>query len=200
MDLEFQVKNQQLIRKDENVLVSKSRNYVCCHFEFCTEDWYDLEKFVIFKNEDKESFSMSLGTENNVSVQVPNQALTGDYFKVSVHGGDLITSSERTVVLLPAGYTTNISPIDNEKGKDVFLQIFEEMESKIDRITYDDGVMNAYSENTLLFSFDLLKEITDDFASKEHTHITKDITDFENTVDFDLNNLIVNLTDNIRMI
>lgn len=149
MDLNFKVKNQFLLRTDNKVVVNKSRNHHFCNFTFIGDDWEDIEKFAIFKNSNGEAYSCFLGTGLECKCTIPAPAMNGTYMKISVYGGDLFTSHELKVVLLPTGYTIDISPVD-PLAKDVFTQAFEKLQSKIDHITFEDGYLRCYSEGKLL--------------------------------------------------
>lgn len=159
MDLNFEIKNQILSRTDENILVNKSKNYVFCNFKFKTDDWDNLEKFTIFKDSWGRSFVSYLGTSSDCRCVVPAEALKGTNFKVSVYGGDLITSSELTILLVPSGYTTCISPTAEPMSRDVFVEIFDKLQSKIDNIVYEEGYLRCYSEGEVVTELMLFEDI-----------------------------------------
>lgn len=69
--------------------------------------------------------------------------MTGNYMKISIYGGDLITTTELKIILLPSGYTIDISPID-PSAKDVFVEAFETIQSKIDQVEFEDGYLKCY--------------------------------------------------------
>ena len=205
VDLNFEITNQIIERLDKNVLVNKSQNYVKCCFNFITSDWDDLEKFAIFKDAWGHSYISSLGPTKTCECHVPNDALKGTNFKVSVYGGDLITSNELIILLIPSGYTTNIS-LPKEHGKDIFVELFEKIESKIDNIIYENNNLCCFSGDDLLLNIPLilsyndLVDVPNCFTPEDHSHEISDITDFENNVDIDLDKLLTSLTENIRMI
>lgn len=159
MDLNFEINNQMLLRKDENILVNKSKNYVFCNFRFKTEEWTNKEKFAIFKDSWGKSYVSYLGTNCNCRCVVPAEALKGTNFKVSVYGGDLITSSELTILLVPSGYTTRISPTAEPMSRDVFVEIFDQLQNKIDDIVYEDGYLRCYSAGEIVTELMLLVDI-----------------------------------------
>ena len=133
MDLYFEINNQLLSQtgKEKPILVNKSRNYITCNFTFKTSEWEGLNKFAIFKNEDDEAYEVYLGTSCQCDCVIPSKALTGDYFLVSLYGGNLITTDERRVVLLKAGYTKDISPVQ-DYDTDIFVYMLERLEGKAD--------------------------------------------------------------------
>ncbi|MDO5818706.1 MAG: hypothetical protein Q4P11_00070 [Methanobrevibacter sp.] len=159
MDLNFEINNQVLSRQDENILVNKSKNYVFCNFKFKTVDWDNNEKFAIFKDSWGKSYVSYLGTGNDCRCVVPNEALKGTNFRISVYGGDLITSSELTILLVPSGYTTRISPTAELMSKDVFVDIFDRLQTKIDDIVYEDGYLRCYSAGKVIAELMLLVDI-----------------------------------------
>ena len=131
MDLNFEIKNQILSRKDKNTLVNKSRGYVKCNFSFKTSEWTGLNKFVIFKNEADEAYEVYLGTSCECDCIIPSPVLIGDYFLVSIYGGNVITTDEKRVVLIKSGYTTDLSTVE-EYDTDIFIYMLECLEGKAD--------------------------------------------------------------------
>lgn len=228
MNLDFIVKNQILSRNDEKVIANKSKNYLVCNFSFLSEDWRGIEKFAIFKDENSSAYNVNLGTSCKCSCTPPSDVLSGDFFRITVYGcyeGNLITTTEKTVAMLDSGYTCNIqSPCDN--GEDVFGQIFDLLNSKIEDIVYDDDSLLIYSNgqlvntisifsqdlvndlldtfnlSTLAFtgSYDDLNDVPETFPPSQHEHMTEDILDFENNVEGDMDLLLISLTDNITRI
>ena len=213
MILSFEINNQIIQRLDNNVLVNKSKDYVSCSFIFKTDEWVGVEKFAIFKDSWNESYMVNLGVESSIAVTPPEDVLKGTFFKVSVYGGDRVTSNELTVALLPSGYTTNIK-IPENGGVDVFTQLFDALNSKVSSISYSDGVMRVFSSEGEMSTFDLitvddlstvavsgsyndLEEVPDEFPPSEHEHVAEDIIDFEDNVEGDIELLLISLTDNI---
>lgn len=191
MDLNFKVNNQILSRVDKQVLVNKSVNYVFCNFEFQTDDWEATDKFVIFKDSWGKAYTISLGISNTIRCVVPQEALKGTHFKISVYTGDsesLITTNELTILLIPSGYTTNITPTSSG-DPDIFIQIFEELETKIDSIIYEDGFLRCYADGKLITELEL-PLIVDDTLSHESKNpvqnkiITNALDGKENAFDF----------------
>lgn len=199
MDLNFEVKEQIIKRLDNNVLVNKSKNYVLCHFDFKTIEWEDENKFAIFKDSWGHSYKCVLGTDSICECYVPNDALKGTSFKVSVYCGDLITSNELTIILIPSGYTTNITSPSGFEDSDVFVTIFDELESKIDKVLYADSSIQCWSGSTLLYEIPLVVDSALDNNSTnpvENRVVSDaldgkaDIFDFVEKMDITIQNLI----------
>lgn len=161
MDLNFEINNQILSRKDDNILVNKSKNYVFCNFKFKTAEWTNLEKFAIFKDSWGKAYVSYLGTSCDCRCVVPIEALKGTNFKVSVYGGDLITACELTILLVPSGYTTLISPTAESMSRDVFVDIFERLENKIDEIVYEEGYLRCYASGKIVSELMLVVDVED---------------------------------------
>ena len=153
--LNFEINNQIIKRLDDNILVNKSKNYVKCSFEFKTEDWQELPKFALFKDDWGNTYRTHLGTGCTFECAVPHDALRGTSFKVSVYGGDLVTTNELRVLLIPSGYTTRIATASPEE-KDVFVEIFEELQTKIDKVIYEDNCIRCYAGDELLCEVQLI--------------------------------------------
>ena len=263
MELNFTITHQILKRTDENVMVNKSKNYINCIFIFKTNEWNNQEKIAIFRNEKGETFEKYIGRDNECSCIVPNAALSCDFFTVSVYAGNQITTNEKIVVLLRAGYRNKHHHHHEYDGdKDIFIQIFEKLNDKIDDIIINDGVLsvrrgdvidsladfitidselsltsdnavansvitsalqnkadnsmlsNVVEDVTLIVdtkfdelptvaktgNYEDLTNIPEEFTPAKHTHESSDVTDLDNNIDLDLNNLLDSLTDSIRLI
>lgn len=191
MELRFSIENQSLKRLDKNVIVNKTREYVTLIFSFLTEDWENVNKNVILRDEDEKNYQFNIGTNCQGTLTVPEKVLYGGFFKVSVFGiveDTRITTDVRTVVLSPSGYTTNISPIgEDEYSPDVFDELNDMVSTKADIVHYHD--MDEVND---------LETALESKAEKVHRHISNDVTDFGETVDLDLNNLLDNFTEQIR--
>ena len=131
MDLNFEINNQILTRTDDNEFVNKSRNYIRCNFSFKSSEWNGVNKFVIFKNEKDEAYEVYLGNSCECQCIIPSPVLTGSYFLISLYGGNVITTTEKRVVLLNSGYTHDISSVE-DYDEDIFIQMLELLEGKAD--------------------------------------------------------------------
>ena len=123
MQLEFEITNQQLQRKDKTIIVNETVNHVTCQFTFKTSEWQGVTKYAIFKSEAKNNVCMELGTECVVTCNVPGKALKGDFFRVTTFGiidDERITTTEKTVLLDRSGFTCNLEPADPNESGDIF--------------------------------------------------------------------------------
>lgn len=159
MILNFKLQNQIIKRTDKKIVINKSKNILFADFIFEGEEWEGIHKFAIFKNEKMQAFTSSLGLDDNCRCSVPAEAITGRYLKVSVYGGDLVTSNELTITLVPAGYTTNISNSSMSNGKDIFVDVYEKIESKIDNIIYEEGYLKCRSGEEVLCQVPLFLDV-----------------------------------------
>ena len=82
MFLEFDIKNQQIIRRDVNRPVANSKNFLYAHFTF-SEEWNNLDKYAIFTYNTL-TFK-SLLKEDNTCI-VPSDVIKADGFYVGVVG------------------------------------------------------------------------------------------------------------------
>ena len=64
MELEFIIQNQKLKRVDKNTIINKTRNYVHCSFQFETDDWDPLDKYIIIKDEEGHNYLFDLDDED----------------------------------------------------------------------------------------------------------------------------------------
>lgn len=186
MILNFEINQQIIERVDSNILVNKSKNYLECNFKFKTSEWTDIEKFAIFKDSWGSSYRVHLGKECESTIIVPEEALRGTFFKVSLYGGDRVTTNEKTIPLIPAGYTSEIKSPEGS-DVDVFVQIWEALDEKVSNITYEEGVMRVYSEKGEITSFELtpsvhwddIVDVPETFPPSEHIHTSQDVSDFD---------------------
>lgn len=207
VELEFEINGQIIKRLDENIIVNKSKNYIYCNFTFNTSEWFGVDKYAIFKDSWDNVYHVHLGDEDNFHILVPYDVMQGVNFRVSVYGGDLITSNQLNVILIPSGYTTKYNLPRYCQEKDIFVEIFEGLESKIDNISLVDGEIVCYSNENIvctvpLFKWDNLKPVAftgnyDDLINTPSIPLrTSDlINDGSNGVDKFIDDSDVRLTD-----
>lgn len=204
MILNFKIENQIIQRLDKNILVNKSKDYLQCNFKFDTSEWENIEKFAIFKDSWNEAYIMNLGLGTDCTCTPPEPVLKGNFFKVSVYGGDRVTTNELAVPLLHSGYTTHVKIPDAVEGVDIFTQIFEALDSKISDITFEDGVMTVLSEAGEISSFEFgtsfedLVDVPETFPPTSHTHDSEDINDFVDKTEVEINRAYRMLAEKIR--
>lgn len=196
--LKFQVKDQHLKRIDETVVVNKLKNILVARFDF-KEGWDDLNVFAIFKNENK-SYCLSVNLEDNIGeCVVPWEVLQGRWFKLTLFGGNLLTTNEITIYLSESGYTTDVDST-SDPSPDIFVELFEKFDEKADV----DHTHNISDVNNL---DDELASIHNELNQKSnvgHNHTSNDVTDFakslETEIDEDLELLLLNLSEKINEI
>lgn len=154
--------------------MNKNYNLYNCVFTFEVDsDWIDLEKFVIFRDDWRNPYVVHLKGEGNVlSCLVPDCVLDGDNFKVSVFAGDLLSTNNVTIRLLESGYTDGFYQNCKEKQKDIFVEIFDELDGKVDDVIYDNDkkCFRFYSKGELLKSL-LVPVITEEEAETICTNV-----------------------------
>lgn len=111
MNLIFLIRKQKMKRIGSDEIAGFARNHIHATFDF-DELWKDLEKYAIFVSADKSRSIVRLGYGKELSCIVPEQVLKGTYFKVSVFGGDLLTSTQNTILLSSSGYISDIDDMD----------------------------------------------------------------------------------------
>lgn len=114
MLLEFKLEKQKLVRLDEYEIASFTRNYIDVTFTF-DELWCNVKKYALFVTPNGSQHVIKLGYGQKVSCKIPNQVLENAFFKISVFGGDLLTSTQETVFISSSGYTLDID--DLEEGE-----------------------------------------------------------------------------------
>ena len=115
MILYFTVDKNKLNRDDDSILASYSRNINKC--VFCCEDRQaDIYKYALFTGVLGEQYIQELGFGKRVSCKIPNDILKGNYFSVSIFGGDRFTTTQQNVLIQPSGFTDETEDLF-ESGK-----------------------------------------------------------------------------------
>ena len=214
--MKFKIKHQVLKRTDTHTIVDLSQDYLTCRFKFISDEWEGLPKYVIFTSHDGINNLIYLGTDMEKTVYVPNSLLQGNKFRITVYGfvGTYrITTTRRTISIIPSGYTTDITPIDEDADEDFFSRISEEIEElntivstkaelihqhNISDVSNLVGVLDGkadtnHTHNEYLTEHQSLADyvktndsrLTDAREPLNHTHTKAEISDFNHTHDYD---------------
>lgn len=152
--IQFEVENQLLKRTDSETIVSKSRNIIQAQFTVKGDIWNDVDLFVIFTDAWDDKTTVHL---NNGTCIVPGNCLDSNFFKITVYGGDRITTNNVIIPLIDSGYDPHhsIHHSCNKNSKDIFVEIFEKMHIKIDDVLYADNCIHFFSDKRLVNSVSL---------------------------------------------
>ena len=136
VELEFTVDGTHLVRTDDEKITNKTRNYIDLVFTSFSEDWDDLDIYLILQDEAKQNYLFDLN-ESTPTVTVPEIVLRGGFFKLSVFGfndDERITTNTRTIYLQPSGYTTShIRPVEQgDYSKDIFEDWTERLDNQVE--------------------------------------------------------------------
>ena len=134
--LSFKVKQDHLIRLDDNKITNKTRNYINLEFTSFSEDWDELDIYLIMQDEQRNNYLFDLN-EATPTVTVPEIVLRGGFFKLSVFGfndDERITTNIRTIHLRPSGYTTGrIRPVEpGDYSKDIFEDFIGKIDTQVE--------------------------------------------------------------------
>ena len=101
MQLDFNVKEQTLtwVNK-EKTPVADSVKYLTAKFKF-SDEWTGIEKTATFFTSDGKPYNQLLVDD---WCEVPHEVIKAPLFKVSVAGGDLITTNIIIVGIIKSGY------------------------------------------------------------------------------------------------
>ena len=121
--LYFTIDKNQLARDDDNILASYSRNINKCVF-CCGERLGDIYKYALFTGVLGEQYIEELGFGRRVTCKIPNDILKGNYFSVSVFGGNRFTTTQENVLIQPSGFTDKTEDLF-ESGKSSDVSSFE---------------------------------------------------------------------------
>lgn len=226
MNLNFEVNNQNIkkveVVDEENVqLLNYNYNQYYCNFRFNNDEdslWKNIDKFAIFTDGWNNISIVHLGTEDVVECFVPSKVLNGSFFRVSIYGGDLVSTNNITVPLQMSGYI-NFSDEDYDNcngydGKDVFVEIFESLDSMITDVDYNinrglDLFKNGELIDTIYIPFIteedcniIVRELLSDyglFSSNDKERIEEELNNKINTSDISSVGLSGNYNDLINI-
>ena len=127
MKLHFTVKETILKRIDDNLLASYSKNKDKCVFH-CCHKWENIYKYALFIDVSGKQYIRDLGLGEDVSCEIPEDVMKGNYFSLSVFGDDSKTTTQENILIQPSGFndqtekalnsdeseTSSSEPIDDE--------------------------------------------------------------------------------------
>lgn len=154
--IDYEIQNQ-LIRQvsEKPYLVNNSRNYLKLNFKFKSEDWKDLNKFIIFKitngfDKKTKNYIEVLGNEDSSSIIVPSYAIKNNFLIFTVFGENLdyrITTKEVVVVMKKTGYTNNVDIYDyDDPDINAFTYLMERIDGSLHTIDIEDNNMLLYND------------------------------------------------------
>ena len=129
MTLLFTVRRQSLTlpKNQQEAIVADSKNYLKVKFNFCTPEWSESNiKYALFTHSGK-TYKKILGAEEGMSRNeclVPPEVIKPGKLKISVYCGNLITTNEVIIDIIPSGYTENI---ENQKTTPSVMEQMNEM-------------------------------------------------------------------------
>lgn len=151
IEIQFKTENQLLKRTDKERIVDHSKNIIKAKFTIGGEVWDNVDKFAIFTDAFDNKTTVHLGSESICSCVVPASCLKTSFFKITVYGGDLILTNSVTIPLMESSYTKKHHDCDSG-SKDIFVEIFDSLKSKIDNIVFADNCLHIFSNGSLVDS------------------------------------------------
>lgn len=142
MELQFEIENQTITRRDQSDIYSDVKNYVSAAFSF-SEDWNGTVKTAVFRKGDV-VYNVMLEDD-----RIPCEKLgffTAGRWAVSVYGGDLITTGVALVDIHQSGYLEGETPPPpTDTVYQQLMQISEETQeiAQSVRDDADAGVFNG---------------------------------------------------------
>lgn len=187
--LKFNVRKQTIKRVDSEKPVNKSVNFLSARFSF-DDTWKNYNKYIIFNVNKKHNFLIKLKNINE-DILIPWECLQDDGFFISIFGVkddknySLITTNNLFVQLNKAGYVEDFDSTKNP-SKDVFTDIYHELEERFDNVTSDDGVLTFYSEGKIIkkINIEAGSEVDPIFNKSASVNIKySDITSWNSKID-----------------
>lgn len=106
MTICFRINGQHIARTDTGRIVADSRHYLDCKFTF-TPDWDNVIKTAVFEK-DNVVFHVVLTEDGIASTAMP--VFSAGIWKVSVFGGDRITTDTAALYVAESGYADGTAP------------------------------------------------------------------------------------------
>lgn len=148
--INFEINNKKIERKNiEDDYENKS--HICFYFK--DKRWKRLEKYVIFWNKNNKSVIKYLGKGCKLQCKIPDEL--EEVFSMQIYANDNFVTEKITI-----GRTLDKKKRTRKVKKkfdpsDIFYDIYNQLEQKIDRIDYKDNVFSIYSSNKLIKQVDL---------------------------------------------
>lgn len=152
MYLNFEITNKQIKRKNiEDDYQEKNK----CSFSFTTDEWKHKEKYVIFWTDKNKSIIRCIGNGIKSFCEIPEE-LT-DVFDIQIYvNDDLYTNKLKIGTTIHQKESQKQCKKVNKCSTDnIFYDIYQQLEQKIDSIKYIDNVFYIYSSNKLIKTVDL---------------------------------------------
>ena len=146
--LQFEVKNQILIRKDNFHVVENSQNYLCAQFNFNTDDWNDASKTATFSFKET-NYEAILDKDGKCTI--PWEVIKYPLFCVSVFGvkdGTTITTDSCLIRVDRTQYNPDETP--RPPSSTVYEQLLEELQKKGDTLEVDGYEIRLKSGDKVL--------------------------------------------------
>lgn len=102
LQLEFEIKGQHISRIDKLEPVADAINYLTAHFNFITNEWQGINKFVIFW---KHGVPIKMIIPKSGIVEIPMECTSEGHFYVSCFGGNRITNDKAEVYVTASGFS-----------------------------------------------------------------------------------------------
>lgn len=177
--LTFNINQQKLKRTSKNILVNKSKNVISCNFEFTdTTNWEGIEKFASFTNDKEDTYLCSLGKDMTCECVIPEEAMTGNYMKIGVFGGDRITTNNLLLPLINSGFTKHIKQSTGES--DFFHDLYKKINVKYDDLVLEENKLYCYSGDECLKIINFDDLILNTYPTKDYveSELNKKYDDF----------------------
>ena len=182
IEIQLKTNNQLLKRLDNEIIVSKSRNIIKAIFTIEGEVWDGVDKFVTFADAFDNRRTVHLGLGSVCECVVPASCLETSYFKMTVYGGNLVVTNALTIPLVDGGYSRHC---DVDTKKDIFVEIFDSLNSKIDDIIFADNCLHLFSNGSLIDSVclpyvnevqvrDIVNELIHEYQADELNNFLKE--------------------------
>lgn len=110
MKIFFNVKENQLLRQNNQIVTSFSENINHCVFK-CEKPLGEIYKYALFIDAIGNQKIVDLGFGEKVSCIIPENMTQTNYFSVSVFGGDRFTTTQEKIIIERSGFNTNSAQI-----------------------------------------------------------------------------------------
>lgn len=169
--LKLDISEQKLIRQDNEIIIDKSQGIINCQFKFHNTEhisWEGIDKFAIFTNIYNDRNYVRLGKGLDCTCTIPSEAMVGRMMNVTVYGGEHITTNQVSFILTPSHYHNHKPTSSSNCKKDIFTDIYNHLENKIDDIDIIDDKLLIFKDGEIIKIVNVNEAILDDYYTKEY--------------------------------
>ncbi len=171
MIIDFTVSNAMLRRTDNNYLVNLSKGYLQYRFSFTTDEWDELDKYVLFTVKGK---NCRCRVSDGEVFSLPDELHNHKYFYVQAYGmNDELNRHLTTNTIVISLDKSIIKPllINDEKIENMVNMLGDIINEKINNFKVDGNKLICYYDETPLTIIPIQDQNMLDFLTEDYIEI-----------------------------